>query len=207
MRDQPIQNIIFDLGGVLVDWNPKYLYSRVFNNDKEKVNWFLENICTSDWNEEQDAGRSLAEGTNLLIEKHPEQELYIRMFYDRWQEMLQGEIKGTVEILEQIKKKDQNQLYALTNWSAETFPIALERFDFLAFFKGIVVSGTEKTRKPFDDIYQILLRRYNLTASISLFIDDNRENVEAARRNGLIGIHFQDPSQLRSELEKLGIRI
>lgn len=205
MRDRPIQNIIFDLGGVLVDWSPKYLYNKVFKNDEEKVNWFLENICTGDWNEEQDAGRSLAEATKLLIEKHPEQELYIRMFYDRWQEMLKGEIKGTVKILEQIKEKDQKQLYALTNWSAETFPIALERFDFLELFKGIVVSGTEKTRKPFDDIYQILLHRYNLTASASLFIDDNRENVEAARRNGLIGIHFQDPSQLRSELEKLGI--
>ena len=207
MRDQPIENIIFDLGGVLVDWDPKYLYNKVFNYDQEKLNWFLENICTNDWNVEQDAGRSLAEATNLLIEKHPEQELYIRMFYDRWQEMLKGEIKGTVKILEQIKQKNQKQLYALTNWSAETFPIALERFDFLELFKGIVVSGTEKTRKPFDDIYQILLRRYNLTASASLFIDDNRENVEAARRNGLIGIHFQDPNQLRSELEKLEILI
>ena len=207
MRDQSVENIIFDLGGVLVDWDPKYLYNKVFNYDQEKLNWFLENICTSDWNVEQDAGRSLAEATNLLIEKHPEQELYIRMFYDRWEEMLKGEIQGTVEILEQIKQKNQKQLYALTNWSAETFPIALERFDFLGFFKGIVVSGTEKTRKPFDDIYQILLHRYNLTASSSLFIDDNRENVEAARRNGLIGIHFQDPNQLRSELEKLGILI
>ncbi len=200
-----IDNVIFDLGGVLVDWDPKYLYSKVFNNDEKRINSFLTEVCTPEWNVEQDAGRSLAEATQLLVEKFPEQEDYIRLFYDRWEEMIRGEVRGTVTLLEELKKTDSHNLYALTNWSAETFPVALERFDFLGFFQGIVVSGEEKTRKPFRRIYEILFDRYEVDPRSSIFIDDSLPNVETAIELGMTGIHFRHPEQLAADLRALDI--
>lgn len=205
MPDKRIDNVIFDLGGVLVDWDPKYLYSKVFNNDEKRINSFLTEVCTPEWNIEQDAGRSLAEATQLLVEKFPEQEDYIRLFYDRWEEMIRGEVRGTVTLLEKLKKVDAHNLYALTNWSAETFPVALERFDFLGFFQGIVVSGEEKTRKPFRRIYEILFDRYEVDPRSSIFIDDSLPNVETAIELGMTGIHFRHPEQLAADLRALDI--
>lgn len=205
MPEKRIDNIIFDLGGVLVDWDPKYLYSKVFNNDEKRINSFLTEVCTPEWNIEQDAGRSLAEATQLLVEKFPEQEDYIRLFYDRWEEMIRGEVRGTVTLLEKLKKVDAHNLYALTNWSAETFPVALERFDFLGFFQGIVVSGEEKTRKPFRRIYEILFDRYEVDPRSSIFIDDSLPNVETAIELGMTGIHFRHPEQLAADLRALDI--
>jgi 2-haloacid dehalogenase len=137
-----INTIIFDLGAVLIDWNPNYLYEKIF--DEEEMRYFLTTICTPEWNEEQDGGRSLKEATELLVAKFPEHEVNIRLFYDRWPEMLRGEISGMIELLERIKSTGHYKLYALTNWSAETFPIALERFGFLSWFDGIVVSVLKK---------------------------------------------------------------
>jgi len=205
MPENRLENIVFDLGGVLVDWNPKYLYNKVFYHDKNRISSFLSQVCTSEWNVEQDAGRSLADATQLLVEKFPEEETYIRMYYDRWEEMLRGEIKDTVTLLEDLKARNEHNLFALTNWSAETFPIALERFDFLGFFEGIVVSGEERTRKPFRKIYEILFDRYNIDPSSSIFIDDSLNNVEAAVELGMKGVHFKNPEQLISELRTLGI--
>ncbi len=205
MPKNRIDNIVFDLGGVLVDWDPKYLYNKVFNNDKKRIDSFLKEVCTPEWNVEQDAGRSLAEATQILIDKFPEQEDHIRLFYDRWEEMIRGEIKGTVTLLEELKKKDAHNLFALTNWSAETFPVALERFDFLGYFQGIVVSGEEKTRKPFTRIYEILFDRYQLEPSASIFIDDSLPNVKTASELGMTGIHFRHPEQLISDLRALDI--
>jgi len=205
MTADPIKNIVFDLGGVLVDWNPKYLYNKVFNGDKKMINWFLSEVCTSDWNVEQDAGRPFDQATRMLIARYPDQEVPIRAYYDRWEEMLGGEVKGTVELLEHLKQRRQHRLFALTNWSSETFPIAIERFEFLQLFEGIVVSGTEKTRKPFRRIYEILLDRHRLEASHSLFIDDSHDNVQAAIEIGMKALHFQSPEQLRSDLCQLGI--
>ena len=139
--------IIFDLGAVLIDWNPRYLYRKIFKTEEE-ISWFLENICTSEWNDEQDAGRSFKEATEVLIAKHPEWEIPIRAWHERWQETIPGPIQGTVDILKTIKESKKYRLYALTNWSAETFPWALDNFDFLHWFEGIVVSGIEKKRKP-----------------------------------------------------------
>lgn len=200
MPAREIDNIIFDLGGVLVDWNPEYLYLDFFNQDKEKMKWFLENVCTNDWNMQQDAGRSFKEATQILIEKFPEYPDAIRIFYDRWEEMLKGSIKGTVLILNELNRLNEKKLYALTNWSAETFPIAKKRFDFLNLFEGIVVSGDEHTRKPFEKIYQILLDRYQLKAERSLFIDDNLDNVETAQRMGFLAVNFKNPEQLKAEM-------
>jgi 2-haloacid dehalogenase len=199
-----INIIIFDLGAVLVDWNPHYLYRNLFTNEQEMKD-FLANITTPDWNEEQDAGRSLQEGTNLLIQQHPHHEANIRAFYGRWEEMLGDAIEGTVDIFRQLKDSGKYKIYALTNWSAETFPVALERYDFLNWFDGIVVSGTEKMRKPNPAFYQLLLDRYNVKASEALFIDDNLRNVLAAEKLGIKSIHFSSAEQLKSELEDLNI--
>jgi len=192
--------IIFDLGGVLIDWNPRYLYRKIFKSEEE-ISWFLENICTPQWNEQQDAGRSFAEATSELIRKHPDFELAIRAWYDRWQETVGGPIHDTVEILRSLRDKKQHRLYALTNWSAETFPWAKNRYDFLHWFEGIVVSGEEKTMKPRPEFSQILLDRYQVNPGSAIFIDDNLANVEGARALGIDGIHFTQPAQLMQVLE------
>ena len=201
-----ITTIIFDLGGVLIDWNPEYLYRKVFKDESE-MKHFLEKVCTPEWNEEQDAGRTLAEATDFLLKKYPEHEENIRLYYDRWQEMLAGAIEGTVEIFEKLKKTKRFKIYALTNWSAETFPIALEKYQFLSWFDGVVVSGTEKKRKPFPEFYQILLDRYQVKAEETIFIDDNLRNVDAAKQVGLDAIHFRTPEQLNEELLNRGIHL
>ena len=159
-----IDTIIFDLGGVLIDWDPKKVYRTIFKTEKE-IEWFFENICTNDWNENQDAGYPLAKATEELVAKHPEWEKEIKAFYGRWEEMLGGPIQETVEIYKQLKQNSSYKFYALTNWSAETFPIALERYDFLHWFDGRLVSGEEKTRKPFLDFYQKLLDKRHQRAN------------------------------------------
>ena len=200
-----IDTIIFDLGGVLIDWNPEYVYREVFNDDQQKVDWFLKNICTHEWNVEQDAGRSIQKATELLVAQYPEFEEWIRIFYDRWEDMLGGTIPETVMLLNKLKQANNHRLYALTNWSAETFPVALQRYEFLKHFEGILVSGEEKTIKPFPKIYEILLERYQINPVVSVFIDDNVENVEVAKKFGIKGIHFKSTQQLREELTNLGV--
>lgn len=196
-----INTVIFDLGGVLIDWNPRYVYRTIFKTEDE-IDWFFENIATHDWNENQDAGYPLDAATEDLIKKHPDWEEEIRAYYGRWTEMLGGPIHDTVEIFKQLKEKPELKTYALTNWSAETFPVALDRYDFLHWFDGRVVSGEEKTRKPFHEFYQRLLNRYNVNPVQALFIDDNLRNVKAAEELGITGIHFHSPGQLKEELDK-----
>ena len=202
-----IKNIVFDLGGVLVDWNPDYVYRKIFNNDEIRMRWFYQNICTPDWNEEQDAGRTLAEGTELLVKKFPEQADNIRAYYGRWEEMLGGPIEGTVRILEKLRKNKDLKLYALTNWSHETFPIALARYGFLNWFDGRLVSGEEKTRKPFKKIYELLVSKFSIEPSVSIYTDDNPRNLQPAADLGFHTIHFQSPDLFGNELKKLGIKI
>ncbi len=205
MKMPKIEAVIFDLGGVLVDWNPEYLYAKIFKNDAKKMAWFLNSVCTPAWNMEQDAGRTFEEGTEILTTAYPEYEPEIRSFFERWEEMLKSEKKDTVLILNILSELNKVKLYALTNWSAETFPIAQRRFDFLKRFEGIVVSGEEKTRKPFTKIYEITLDRYGLSAENCLFIDDSFENIEAAKLLGFNTIHFTDALQLNMELKGLGL--
>ncbi|TGD81546.1 HAD family hydrolase [Hymenobacter wooponensis] len=204
MSSSPITTIVFDLGGVLIDWNPRYLYKQLFT-DEQEMESFLSTVTTSDWNEEQDAGRTIAEGTALLVAKHPEHRELIEHFYGRWPEMLGGAIQGTVDVLTELRNSGRYRLYALTNWSEETFPIALEQFEFLHWFEGIVVSGTEKSRKPFADFYQTLLTRYQIEPGQAVFIDDNERNIHAAQAVGLQTVHFQSPEQLRTELAALQV--
>ena len=199
-----IKTVIFDLGGVLIDWNPDYLYKTIFDSEEE-MKWFYNNICTPDWNEEQDAGRDLNEATELLVRKFPEHEYNIRAYYSRWEEMLNGPIHDTVDIFKALKLSGSYQLLALTNWSHQTFPIALDRFDFLHWFDGKVVSGEEKTRKPFLDIYEMVINRFKVDPVSAVYIDDNARNLVPARELGMAAIHFRNPAQLKLDLKALGV--
>lgn len=201
-----IKNIIFDFGGVLMDWNPRYFFKTYFNDD-EKMEYFLENIAQDEWNIEQDRGRSLSEGTEIQVKKFPDWEKEIRAYYDNWTVMLKSDIPQNVEVLRKLKNTDY-QLFGLTNWSAETFPYALENYDFFQLFDGkIVVSGTEKLIKPDPQIWHILLERYNIHAEESVFIDDNPQNIEMAKSLGFKTIHVLPNTNLTQELSSLGIEI
>jgi 2-haloacid dehalogenase len=199
-----VTTIIFDLGGVLVDWNPAYVFDKLIEDENKRQQFFGE-ICTSEWNEEQDAGRSLQEATQMLVDQHPEWQEYIEAFYGRWEEMLGGPIQETVEIFRQLKESGRYKFYALTNWSAELFPVALQKYDFLHWFDGRLVSGEEKMRKPFPQFYQLLLDRFKINKEEAIFIDDNLRNAEAAEAFGIPTIRFESPAQLKTELQERGI--
>lgn len=192
-----IKNIVFDFGGVLVDWNPRYLFKDIFKSTDE-MEYFLENICTDEWNLQQDKGRLLSEGTQLLLNQFPEHGDMIRLYYDKWEVMLKSDIPENVEVLTMLK--DKYHLLGLTNWSAETFPIALKRFPFFELFEGIVVSGTEKLIKPDKAIFKLLLDRYQITAKESIFIDDNIHNINAALELGFDTIHIHNNMNLKTAL-------
>jgi 2-haloacid dehalogenase len=196
-----LKNVVFDLGGVLIDWNPRHLYKDIFESEEE-MEHFLAEICNDEWVAHQDAGRPIVEATQVLCKQYPEQAHHIKTFYDRWHEMLKGEIKGTVAILKKLKSRGM-EVYALTNWSHENFPYAKKIFPFLNDFTDIVVSGEEKIIKPDVRIFEILLVRNGLKAEESVFIDDRLGNVKAAEALGFTGIHFVSPQELHDELERL----
>lgn len=199
-----IKNIIFDFGGVVMDWNPRYFFKDYFNDD-EKMEFFLKNIATDEWNAEQDRGRSLAEGTEILVAKHPEWEKEIRAYYDNWTTMLKSDIPENVAVLRKLENT-KYELFGLTNWSAETFPYALEHYDFFKIFeRKIVVSGTEKLIKPNPEIWKVLLERYLIKAEESVFIDDNFKNIEMAKKLGFICIHIKENTDLEEELKSLKV--
>lgn len=201
-----ITTIIFDLGGVLIDWNPEYVFKKLIPDDEQRQ-FFFDKVCTHDWNIEQDAGRRLQEATDTKIAEFPDWENEIRAYYGRWVEMIGGQIDGTVEILKELINHTDYRILALTNWSNETFPTALKMFDFLHWFEGIVVSGDEMTRKPFAIIYETLLTRYDVVPHEAVFIDDALHNVHGAEAVGIKGIHFKSPKQLREALQELGVQI
>ena len=195
--------VVFDLGGVLIDWNPRHLYRKLFE-DAGEMEDFLATVCNPAWNQRQDAGRPVAEATAELKARHPDKAALIEAYYGRWPEMLNGAIDGTVAILAELKDRG-TPLYALTNWSAETFPHARCRFGFLDWFRAIVVSGDIGLIKPDADIYELLLATQDLTAAETVFIDDKGENVEAARALGFHGIRFTESESLRTALGELGV--
>lgn len=198
-----MKTIVFDLGGVLIDWNPRYLYKKIFDSE-EKTEWFLANVCTAAWNARQDAGRPFAEGIAEAKENYPAYAAQIEAYFARWDEMLGGPVKGTAELLREIKSRG-HKIYALTNWSAETFPRACAKFDFLSEFDGILVSGEEELAKPDPAIFTRLLDRFHLTAPDCVFIDDNLDNVAAAAELGFETVLFKDAPSLRKELTEKGI--
>jgi len=190
---------IFDLGGVVVDWNPRYLYRKLFNGNETAMEDFLATVCTPSWNEQQDAGRSFADGCDSLRRLHPDKAELIDAWFQRYEEMLGGEIPGTVEVLRELRSRNV-PIYALSNWSAETFPIAVNRFECLRWFHGVLLSGEAKVLKPDRRIFEIFLHTFRIEPSRAVYIDDRRENVEAAMGLGMRGIVFRDSRTLRAEL-------
>ncbi|KIA90702.1 HAD family hydrolase [Kaistella jeonii] len=199
-----IKNIIFDFGGVVMDWNPRYFFKDHFNDD-EKMEHFLKNIATDEWNSEQDRGRTTKEGTEIQVKKHPEWEKEIRAYYDNWATMLKSDIPENVAVLRKLEHS-KYELFGLTNWSLELFPYALDHYDFFKIFQDkIVVSGTEKLIKPDPKIWEVLLNRYQIKADESVFIDDNFKNIEVAKTLGFICIHIKEDTDLEKELKELGV--
>ncbi|WP_233119108.1 HAD family hydrolase [Aggregatibacter actinomycetemcomitans] len=189
---------------MLVDWNPRHLYRKIFSNDAE-MERFLAEVCNSEWNARQDAGRSWSEGVAEAVKQHPQYETEIRAYHERWTETLNGAIDDTVALLEPLKRSGV-RLLALTNWSNETFHFAEERFPFLTEFEGILVSGYERLAKPDPRIFNLLIERYHLNPQHTVFIDDNLRNVEGARNVGLHTLQFTHAQKLKQDLITLGVK-
>ena len=196
-----IKNIVFDYGGVLVDWNPRYLYDRYFG-DEQKSQWFLDNICLYSWNIQMDGGKPFAEGVAELQAKYPEWTEAIAIYHSRWIEMMAGQLEDTVAILRRLKAAGY-KIYGLTNWSAETFPLIRDTYSVFSEFDGMVVSGEEHLLKPDAVIYRTLLERYQLNAAESLFIDDNADNVKGAQAVGMESVRFVSAEALEHDLREL----
>lgn len=203
MAVESIEAVVFDLGGVLIDWNPRYLYDDIIS-DKERLEHFLAEICSLEWNARMDRGVPFDKAIRNLQKEHPDFHDEIGMYFSHWDKMLGGAINESVTILEELAHQ-QMPLYSLTNWSAETFPIALERYSFFHHFKGIVVSGKERMAKPEIGIFSLLLDRYRLAPESTLFVDDQERNVQAARLAGMQAITFTSSDQLRGELKQRGL--
>ena len=201
-------NIIFDFGGVLLDWDPRYLYRDYFKDDA-KMEKFLGEICTGEWNSQMDAGKPFAEAVKELSAQHPEWQKEIEMYHTGWTKMLKGQLDDGVGLMQKLKGEGKFTLYGLTNWSAETFPHAFNNYRFLDDFEGIVGSGEEKMKKPEKRIFHIILERYHLDPDTCIFIDDNQANVDMANHVGIHGILWQhNPDEVYAkiyELQKLPV--
>ncbi|MBR5484432.1 MAG: HAD family phosphatase [Alistipes sp.] len=194
-----MKNIVFDFGGVLVDWNPHHLYDKYFGS-VEKAEWFLNNICLYSWNIQMDGGKPFAEGVAELQAEYPEWSEAIAIYYTRWIEMMGGEIAGMADIVKRLKEAGYG-VYGLTNWSSETFPLVKDKYAIFKQLDGMVVSGEEHLLKPDAAIYKCLLERYNLQAEESLFVDDNADNVIGARNVGMKAVRFTSVAELERELK------
>jgi 2-haloacid dehalogenase len=201
-----VSAVVFDLGGVLIDWDPRYLYRSLFGGDEAAMERFLATVCTPEWNRGQDAGRPWSEAIASLVAEHPEHADLIRAFWDRWPETLGDAIDPTVDVLAELRAAGI-PLYALSNWSAETFPIARPRYPFLDWFDGIVISGEVGAAKPDPRIYQALVERHGLDPASLAFVDDVPANVAAAEDLGMRGLTFTSAAALRQDLEALGLPI
>ena len=196
--------VIFDLGGVLLDWNPRHLYRKLFPGDEAAMENFLATVCTTEWNRGQDAGRFCAEATRQLTAAHPDKAALIEAYYARFDEMIAGPLQGTVDILAELRAR-ATPLFFLSNYSAETFRLAPPRFPFLSWFADGIVSGEHGVIKPDPAIYRLLIERCGVDPHRAVFIDDVAANADAARPFGIHPIHFRDPAQLRSDLAALGL--
>ena len=204
MGSPPIDAAVFDLGAVLIDWDPRHLYRRLFGGDDAAMERFLAEVCTPDWNRRQDAGRTWTEAVETLVAEHPDERELIVAYHERWDEMLGGAIGGTVAVLAELRDRGL-PLYALSNWSDETWHFATERYEFLEWFDAIVISGEAGVAKPDPRIYRLLVDRTGLDPARTVFIDDVPANVEAGRSLGFRGLVYVDPIRLRRDLVGLGI--
>ena len=214
-------NLIFDFGGVLIDWDPHHLYDPYFG-DRARAEWFLQNICTMEWNTQMDGGKPFAEGIAELSARFPEWSREIEMFHSQWTKMVGGPIPGMLELVRELKAAG-HRLYGLSNWSAETFPLICDDYPALKLLDGMVISGFESAGgaasandcggagagdqkpliKPDPEIYKLLLSRYSLQPADCIFIDDNPANIAAAQTLGIRAIRFTTCSKLRPELLQL----
>jgi 2-haloacid dehalogenase len=195
---------VFDLGGVLIDWNPRHLYRKLFGGDDAAMEHFLANVCTTSWNSQQDAGRTFGEACAALKLEHPSHAELIDAWFLRQREMVAGDIPGTVEILAELRARGV-PLYAVSNWSLETYPLVTKRFEFLQWFRGIVLSGEVKVIKPDPRIFHFFFETHGVDPAQAVYVDDLKPNVDAANALGMHGILFTDPPALRGELVKLGL--
>ncbi|MGC9955122.1 MAG: HAD family phosphatase [Rhizomicrobium sp.] len=201
-----IQAVIFDLGGVVIEWDPAHLYRKIFDGDQAKVDMFLSEICPQEWNERQDAGRPLALATEERVAEFPEWEREIRAFYGRWPEMISGPIPGTADVMRELKALSV-RLFALSNWSAETFPLVQGRFPELDLFEKIFLSGLHGCAKPDERLYRIALDEIGMPIENLLFVDDNQKNILAAERLGLRSLFFRSAKALRDDLRAMGFAL
>ena len=201
----PITTAVFDLGGVLIDWDPRYLYRELIEDEAE-MEHFLATVTTPEWNRAQDAGRPWAEAVEELARHHPERRNLIEAYWLRWHETLGDAIEPTVAVLDELRGTGM-RLFALTNWSGETFPLARPRFPFLEWFDGIVVSGDERLIKPDPQLFRVLIERYGVEPETTVFIDDSADNVAAARDLGFMALRFVDAPTLRADLRRLGVLV
>ncbi|MBO6511604.1 MAG: HAD family phosphatase [Roseibium sp.] len=199
-----ITTVVFDIGNVLIEWNPDHLYRKLIPDTRER-DVFLQTVCSMEWNIQQDLGRSWSQAVEILVKEHPDKADLIAAYSDRWHEMVPGEVPGTRQILEELKQ-DGTPLYAITNFSAEKFSEAQDRFPFLkSGFRDIVVSAEERLIKPDPKIYKVLLERNGLEPASCYFIDDSERNAEAARSVGMSAHHFKTADLLRDDLVRLGL--
>jgi 2-haloacid dehalogenase len=203
MTNRP-EVVVFDLGNVLIDWDPRHLYSRIFE-DSDRMERFLRDVCSPDWIRQSDAGRPLAELIAELTDRHPREAGNIALYESHWHEMLREAIDGSLQLLHRLKAQG-TPLYVLSNWSAETWPRAVERFDFLELFDGMLISGLEGVAKPDPEIYR-RLERFGIALERAVFIDDRPENIKAANALGMTGILFTGPEALAAELSALDLLV
>ena len=200
---QRIDSVVFDVGGVLLDWDPEYLYRQLISDEEER-HWFLTEVCSPEWNAAQDAGRTWADATSELSARFPEHSALIDAYAERWEEMIAGPIDDSVAVLEELRGGGV-PTYALTNFSAEKWDVAKDRWSFLDGFDGKVVSGVVGVTKPDPEIYRILLDQYRLEPARTFYTDDVASNVEAARQLGVAAELFVDASTLRRQLIDRGV--
>lgn len=200
-----VDSVIFDLGNVLIPFNPRWLFRKMLP-DEASIDLFFEETAFDAWNLEMDCGRSFADGIAGHSRRFPQHRELFEAFFERWHETIGEPISESIALFQTLRENGVGT-YALTNFSAETFPLAVARFPFLLDFDGTVVSGREGLVKPDPAIYQLLLQRYSIDPARAVFIDDKLENVEAAQRLGLHGIHFGEPAVLRPALRALGLPV
>ena len=198
----PIKAIIFDFGNVLLEWDPRNVYQRYFPDDPEGMEHFLKEVNFMEWNLQQDKGRPFSQGVAVLSEQFPHRSDLIQAYHDHWIDSVGGLLTGTVDLLNQLKRAGY-PLYGLSNWSAETFPYAREKYDFFDVFDDMVISGEVGHVKPDPEIFQILLDKIGRPAQECLLIDDSLPNIHQAEKMGFAVIHFQTPEQLEKELKQL----
>jgi 2-haloacid dehalogenase len=198
--NKTVDTVVFDLGNVLIDWDPRHLYRTVFETE-ERMEQFLQDICSPDWIRQSDAGKPMAECVAELSERHPHEADNISLFESRWHEMMREGIGGTLDLLRKLKAQG-TPLFVLSNWSADTWPRAVKQFDFLDLFDGLVISGLEGVAKPDPEVYR-RLEGHGVVLERAAFIDDRPENIHAANDLGMTGILYTDPESLATRLSEL----